>query len=461
MSFDNITFRKNVTKKLNLSENFLECMECEQSSLTDSSTMSQSNILNPGQKQILLDLQQEIETLKNKLRIAHEHVQKLHSEKQELNEKIKNYEQKIFHVTKKEQGNFNNCTNDYIINSNKNCQTSTLVHTSHLDVDIQQNQTSTPIQKKFNRKKPATSKINEAVEHSIQTKEQQHNTNKILTSIKKTRMCEDTQKKGASSESPKYTLFILGDQQVKGLASRLIYSRKNKWNDDYSISALVKPNALSSEVLSYCDILRDELKLGDKVVISIGSNDKNPYILLQNLCLALYKLQKFKVYILQTETNKYLQEKMINDTISSLVKTFNNCEFIHSKSSNNMKTPYLIQLIRTLNIKIDSDDYEKQYLVQSKNKSLAQINNDVIKMYKNTHTKTSSNIIHNRGTIPYFFEKQRQKIKLNKNILHATSTQRNSNDIRNSPIKGTIPYYFQKIDPKDKNTEGRTNQFFL
>lgn len=450
MSFDNITFRKNDRIKFNLSDNFVECLDSEHTSLTDISNMSQTNILNTEQSQIILELQQEIEKLKKELSIAHKNVQRLSLENQELCKKMNNPDVKVQQ---------SECYKTAASMSTRNHSETNHIKPDQLQI-AQVNHTSTPIKIPTIRRNAAISGENYSNKSSLrpsQKVQQDSNNQKVATSTKDT----SSNKEGMTTQtslSSKHTIFILGDQQVRGLSSTLINSRKYKWNDKYNVCAFVKPNALSSEVLQYSDVLCNELQPNDKIVISIGSNDKNPYFLLKNLCLALQKLRKFNVYILQTESNRYMQENKLNNTIFSVVKTFRNCKYIKINKTIPSQN-YLSQIANKLNIRIDSDDYEKQFTCQPKNniRNFA-INNNLIKDNKNQQIQSSYKVTPTkyRGTIPYFFEKQLEKIKSKQNNTMLPS-QNNPIHSTNLLKKGTIPYYFERIQNKNTNT---ANQLF-
>lgn len=107
----------------------------------------------------------------------------------------------------------------------------------------------------------------------------------------------------------KKKILILGDEQVLGLASKLLESRKNKWNNHYAPFAFVKPNASSLEILNHCIKIKKDVSINDYVVISIGSHDQNPNVLLSRICIMLHELQGTNVILLPVNNNRYLNEK--------------------------------------------------------------------------------------------------------------------------------------------------------
>lgn len=450
MSFDNITYRKSERKKLNISDNFTDCtdsMDSEDSSTTDFTNTCQSNI---EQNQQILKLHQEIKKIRIELNTVLENVQKLCLEKQELIGRIENCEQKIIQLThnKPEPPQVNRCLKTDISNNyDKRHRNSAPVQKNNtFENPIQQHQARNSVQAGAEKTTTTPARKGQTNDHitpiygrTVAASFEDMRLDKVVTSKQTT---------GGASGINKRTIFILGDQQVKGLSPALILSRKNKWNDTYSVCALVKPNALSADILSYCDVLCKELKPYDKIVISVGSNDKNPYMLLRNLSLALHKLHNFHVYILQTETNNFLRQNKVNDTIFAVSRTFNNCTFIKT-NINTRPQEYLTSVVKSLNLKIDSHDYDKQYLsLKTKHKISMSTNKTVIQIGKTTGKVTAT-----KGTIPHLFEKQWAKIKSQRSTTIEL-------DRTNFAKKGTIPYYFSKKDVTNTSTNKQVNQLF-
>lgn len=91
-------------------------------------------------------------------------------------------------------------------------------------------------------------------------------------------------------------IIILGDQKLVGATSTMIKILKNKWNDNYAITGVTKPDAKSQDILLDCNNL-SHLNNNDRVILSIGSNDTNPYEVGRQLGLALEKLQNTQVFV--------------------------------------------------------------------------------------------------------------------------------------------------------------------
>lgn len=212
-------------------------------------------------------------------------------------------------------------------------------------------------------------------------------------------------------------IFILGDQQAKGLSLNLIKSRDRKWNNIYRVSSIVKPNARSTQILESCDHLKKSITESDIVILLLGANDKDPYQLFSEICIALYKLKNCKqVIIPEIQYNPYLNEQLLNHKIKLLVKQFENCIYLDYQSAsfeNNINN-----LCFKLNIEIDYLDYKQKYLISINNKN------------NSNFTVSNSNSICNQLTFEQNKRNLEQKIK-DRNVK-----------------KGTIPYYFKKENSK-------------
>lgn len=236
-------------------------------------------------------------------------------------------------------------------------------------------------------------------------------------------------------------ILILGDQQASGLSIELINSRKNKWNDDYEVSGFIKPDAQSSAVLSPCQSLTEKFGKNDRVILSFGSNDTNPILLLNNLTTALNCLKKTNVFVLEILQNPYLNISLLNYHIKTLLQNYPNCKFIYYKSDVSSNND-IENFSKYINYEIDVCDYNDKYLKFPKNKSNSLLTN-------NTENKTKTPSYH-KGTILYYFK---TKIVTES---HKTATDTNKNTYK----KGTIPYYFLKENSAVKKPEVKKAIFF-
>lgn len=233
-------------------------------------------------------------------------------------------------------------------------------------------------------------------------------------------------------------IVILGDQQVSGLSSDLLQSRKGTWNDTYKISAIVKKDASSSEVLASIDNLGGLCK-DDKVVLAVGANETNPFSVINALSLNLNKLSNTNVLILPVVRNESLNIDLLNSYIDSIAKLHSNAIFLRPNElklrvqyNYNIKQFYCA----LLNYAIDYEDYKNKYLVK-KTQHITRFRFTDI----NVKTKTIK-----KGTIPYYFDKLQKQSEVKQSQSSIAEFK-----------KGTIPYYFDKLQKQIKPKQNQSS----
>lgn len=167
----------------------------------------------------------------------------------------------------------------------------------------------------------------------------------------------------------KANIFIVGDQQVRGLAGRLSSARSGKWNDQYNVTGIVKPNATSTDILRSAHSLAGIVTKDDIIIISVGSNDKNPYVLFSNLCNVLFHLKQCTIILLNVCQNCYLNVDTINDNMKLFAKQYKNCKFIDIQRCDNEAVKFynmskLNYIVFKLNIEINYLRYDHDYIVK-------------------------------------------------------------------------------------------------
>lgn len=221
-------------------------------------------------------------------------------------------------------------------------------------------------------------------------------------------------------------IHIIGDQQVRGLAAKLRSSRSGLFNDCYSVFGMVKPYALTSDVLRSCEDIQDSLNSNDILILSVGCNDKNPYLILSNICNILCKLKKCKIFLLSVQHNSFLNVHKLNSEINLILKNYKNCNFIdinkllfYDQSTRNMTSNIITKICNKLNIEIDYIKYE-HYFIKNGLKSNIMYLNDCFRnqnLPKSRSSKVGTNMLskYKKGTIPYYFPPTAKLIP-NKNI---------------------------------------------
>lgn len=205
-------------------------------------------------------------------------------------------------------------------------------------------------------------------------------------------------------------IFIIGDEQLRGLAATIAKTRSGKWNDVYKPFALIMSGATSTEILEKCNSVLPGLNSNDVVILGCGSHDKDIQKLHSNICIAVNVLCKAFVLIAPVNSNPYLNEKMINYNLKLWTRHFVNCEVfdmsvLFNNRRNNSDNNYITNLCSKINTWVDYRQYEKQFL--------------------------STNSI-------------KKRIK-----MYSTQSQKKNNDINSIPKKGKITFYFK---PTKKNS---------
>lgn len=148
-------------------------------------------------------------------------------------------------------------------------------------------------------------------------------------------------------------ILLFGTQQCVGMASVLLEQRESSRYHKYSIMASTKPNATTEEVLKEC--YKVTVGDSDKIILCVGENDHNPKKIVSDLSVILNKFKSCVVIVLNVNTNRYLNESMLNSELQLLCKMYPNCYFVKSNLRHNI-TCY------KLNCLIDFIDYERDYL---------------------------------------------------------------------------------------------------
>lgn len=231
-------------------------------------------------------------------------------------------------------------------------------------------------------------------------------------------------------------IVIIGDQTARNMATSLSQIRSNYKNPKkYSISGRVYPNASIEHAIQHSKIMLEELQEDDWLVLCLGSNDSNPIKIGVELSSLLKRQNKTKILVTSVIENPHLNVKSLNSHIQTVLKCFTNVNYLDL--SYNCLYPY-----RRVNNIIDTIDYKKYFLYNSKN------NNG---KPKPDCRSLETNVTAKPGTIPYYFGSLRN---------HKTANEGKISIARKvKPSKGTIPYYFNTVK-KNFCTPKDTDQLF-
>ncbi|KPJ20896.1 hypothetical protein RR48_00730 [Papilio machaon] len=382
-SLDNITFRRNrIIKSLPSTDS----LNLSYGSTTSSQHSIGSQDLEGTDRNDTELLREQIEKLSNDLQSAHNEIQILSKENNEL--KQQTMEQQLIITQFKDV---------YGSPNPKNCT-----------------------QKKKHKKKSTKSPQAENVPlDNIIVEKDNNNCNNTLpgeTIICTTEKETQTYTPGAQqsdykdpsrSAHNKQNIIILGDQQARGLCKNMIQRRQNKWNDKYNITSIIKPNATSTQILSSCnDDFLEQLTPNDIIVLILGSNDKQPYTFMTEICNALYKLRSHTVFVTNIQYNPYLNKNMLNNNLELLTQKYHNCKYLKIYNSykyyiNRYPTlthreKYVLYLAQKLSIEIDYQQYYNEFLSKYKDKYINRKHHNTQR--QNTTANTLTNLTQTKIT---------------------------------------------------------------
>lgn len=160
-------------------------------------------------------------------------------------------------------------------------------------------------------------------------------------------------------------IFILGNEQLRGLPTKINNSRSGKWNDVYKASGMIKTFAPSSYLLNNLNTLSNSINDDDILVISTGCYDNNPHTLYSNLCNVLFQFKRCKkILLISVPFNEFLDVRTLNADLQRLSANYSNCSFIdlemiHNCCNNKITSNFIAYKI---NLEIDSLRYEHDYI---------------------------------------------------------------------------------------------------
>lgn len=251
---------------------------------------------------------------------------------------------------------------------------------------------------------------------------------------KNTRTTETIRSCTSNSLAPTRRIWIFGSQRCRNLAMLINSTRRNTNYEDYKVFASIKPNADTQEILKEC--YKIPFGKHDKILLSVGENDKNPMKTISEFTAAVkYLTKKNNVIIFDVVNNQYINEKLLNYNLEIICKNTPNCNFI--RSNYNSKRNLIDISCDRINFIIDCIDYDDKYLCK-KNTKPSLTSTKCIKSLNNIR----------RGTIPYYFKPMTRTTKVEQKPKH----------------KKTILDYFpiekKSHNPTRKEPELKYQQFF-
>lgn len=400
-SLDYVTQRKKFIVNVSTDNSFSSLPSDEELGNNSETTITLNRSypeLNTCNTMLSEEMKEKIAHLEEKLNIADNEIVNILSENFQLKNKIIEYEQKIKHLTV-----ICKCTNTLQTTTKKNKRKSLQIkrnsqyqdnkhekdECSYNALNIQKGLNDSMIE--YNKERPVQERLTIATNM---------NPNKCEVNTEETKVINK--------------ILIIGENSVSGLASTLSISRRESWNNSYSIFGYVQPNASSTQILNYCNNTQQDLTEKDIVVLGIGGHDDNPNLLHSNFCLILSKLTKCTVYIVPVNFNSALNELTLNNHLKLWSQNFKNCIFIESLNNAliRKKSYFTYLLTQKLNMLIDTRDYNSKFLSLKNCKDRKKISKNSIKPIKSDELNKStclSTLVKTPYTIPYFFEMMKKK----------------------------------------------------
>lgn len=433
----------------------LQCLTDDESMLSCSFNASTHSERRPIDSEEVLDLKQQIANLQESLTSAHEEIINLHSEISTLKHTIEEKDQKLTLLKR-------------ISSSAHSSPSSSKAAKSKKITSICLNTARTPPIHNHNT-------VCRNMSLMLSPSKTQHNQGQSNNYFEQNSCSSPAH---ASAEGIKLqsecslkkpTIYVLGDQQLRNLATEMYSTRINTWNDIYSIQGIIKPNTTCTQTLKDCEYLSKKLNKKDVVILGIGSNEKNPLKLYSELCNTLHVLRNNKVFIVNVFRNPYLNTYMLNNMIELLCNCYKNCTFV----SLNRNINYIRALCQKLNAEIDYIHYYNRYIITKsmqlhnyknkheehevqrqknslKNSKISPKNgetrtSDLTQASTSQHLLNKNNklkINYKKGTIPYYLEAQRQKNNLKNNDTQISPKSTETEKKSNSPQASTSQHLF-------------------
>lgn len=266
-----------------------------------------------------------------------------------------------------------------------------------------------------------------------------------------------------STETPrtngKHRVMLFADERGHGIRESI----QDLLGQDFTVTSLIKTNATSDQVVSSClEICRDYTE-EDYVVFLLGTNDKNP-IKMQSHLYHIMSLLRTNVLLGTICWTRFLNEKMMNKMFKFLCTQFDHATFVDlTQQENNVggmtRIPRRLtisrQILREI-LRITNKTNHRSFLIKSKqNKQsvtphLHAGNIPISSPIYNNNSCSHQPAILQKGTIPYFFQRNTQK----KTVVDHKIVIKQSD----LPKMGTIPYYFTNKTKASLTTNN--TQFF-
>lgn len=350
MANENITIRKKHSN-ISLSESIFEttAMSMPDISLQDSEAVSNLHI--------------EIENLKLQLQSAHQEIDSLLSENNQLKYDL-DKSTKVVELLKKVRMGEAKCSTPGSLKRKSRNQTSTPVRMrlefnsmvtpqNHAcnSQDVKEDTHSLQQEAKTSRNKqsPAIVEQKTQLEHSecnMDTRSESQHCYIGNTICSKTKCVLSSESPPVMTANNKHRVIILGDGQGRGLRNVL----QNLLGSAYDVVSYLKPGAEMSKILEYSMNEISTFTKSDYVIILGGCCDKNPYNIDINLHRWLSSTANTNVIISEVPSNRFLNESKINYLLRFICKKYKNVLFMDMNYTRfpPSRRSYVLNLARSL-----------------------------------------------------------------------------------------------------------------
>lgn len=357
------------------------------------------------------ELQEEINTLKQQLEIAHTKVEELTCETISLKKERDEQKTEIINLkeicSRKESENYqprrlfsqNLRSETEIVDKTKqhDCsqkQTTSKEFSNAIIDGVALNETLE--QQDLTQKWTSSKKYKNTTTEGAINQNTRNDNNLIYSAETANNTFKSTQTAQKNNEN---RIFIIGEQQCIGLAQNLISSRNKSINGQYKIFSFIKPFAKCSESLKACYSL--DLKENDWIIICVGQNDQNPNQIQFELLKVLNYLRNNNVIVLSINKHLHLNETKLNTLLKFTCHSFYNCNFLDLTNLYEYYYKYRYfqnHTCRIINSTIDAHHhYKTEYTSPGRN------NETPHGLCQNGKISTPK-----KGTIPYYFRNTNQ-----------------------------------------------------
>lgn len=288
---------------------------------------------------IIEELQKSVSELREKLASAENEVENLLAENYSLKNKIKNYETKVCHLKSLSKSSTAKETSKRLRSKRKSANR---MHLNHSYIESNADQRNA----QYGLRVISSSEHNDTLIGSQISRPIHFST---------PARCKSKMKK---------LIHIVGDEQIRGLSMRLIHSEIGA-KGDYGVMATIKPRAPFFHILETLHNMSNEISRDDVIVLSVRSNEKNPYKTLAGISNVLDKFKDNCILLLNVSVILNPQLNLLYQELNLFANKYKNCKIINIYKKSNIvcnSPSFLDWLSYKLNAEIKQMSCETSYV---------------------------------------------------------------------------------------------------